>query len=156
MLKQLGNRLQPTKPLVDANALRKLMFEVGTLTKVSPIAKAKKPSFEMEASFGENRTKKSCGQFVRNYNIDELLNKQVFALTNLAPVRIAGIKSEYLTLGFADEQQDGQAIGISPFQRVSNGTRIVMSFPGENSQVKLVPHLHFKNRSILLNILIIF
>lgn len=114
------SRFQPEKPIVGLETLKKLVFQIGTISKVSLIAKAKKPSFEMDADFGSN-SKKSCGQFVRNYKIEELMNKQVFALTNLSPVRIAGIKSEYLTLGFPDEKNDGQAIGISPQNFVPNG-----------------------------------
>ena len=125
---KLGNRFKSEKPLVSVQALKKLAFEVGTIGKVSLLKKAKKPSYEMDSSFGndDKATKKSCGQFARHFTIDELTGKQVLALTNLAPVRIAGIKSEYLTLGFADEQNDGQAICISPCVRVANGQRIAV------------------------------
>ncbi|RNA19791.1 tRNA-binding [Brachionus plicatilis] len=122
---KLSNRFQHEKPLITIDTLKKLSFQVGTITKVSPIKKSKKPSFEMESRFENSTIKKSCGQFVRNYTIDELNNKQVFALTNLPPVRIAGIKSEYLTLGFPDEQKDGQAIGISPLEPVQDGQEII-------------------------------
>lgn len=125
MLK-IKNRFQSEKQLIGLDLLKKLAFEIGTISKVTLLTKAKKPSYEMDAIFG-SKTRKSCGQFVRNYKTEDLLGKQVFALTNLLPVRIAGIKSEYLTLGFPDELNDGQAIGISPKHQVSNGTRLLVN-----------------------------
>lgn len=119
---------RPEKPMVKMDVLKKLGFEVGTILKASTIAKSKKPSYEMDSDFG-SCTRKSCGQFVRNYTTLELVNKQAFALTNLEPVRIAGIKSEYLTLGFSDDQNDGQAIGITPLFKVANGSGLSMNVP---------------------------
>ena len=112
-----------TKPLIGIEILNKISFQVGRIKAVTPLTKAKKPSYEFCSDFGENVSKKSCGQFVRNYKIDDLMNKQIFALTNLNPIRIAGIKSEYLTLGFSDEKKDGQAIAITPVDEVENGLR---------------------------------
>ncbi|RNA31520.1 tRNA-binding [Brachionus plicatilis] len=104
--------------------ITKLSFQAGTICSVKSVAKARKPSYEMEACFDEG--KKSCGQFTRNYKEEELIGKQIIGLTNLPFVRIAGIKSEYLTLGFADEMNDGQAIPLTPCLPVKNGARILL------------------------------
>lgn len=119
----LKNRFQPEKHIIGFNELRKLNFQVGTVKNASLLSKSKKPTYEMDSDFGISK-KKSCGQFVRNYKIDELMDKQVLSLTNLSPVRIAGIKSEYLTLGFSDELNDGQAIAISPLELIQNGSKL--------------------------------
>ena len=111
------------KKTIGIDVLRKLAFQIGTVLKVEPIKKAKKPSYEMDTVF--NQTKKSCGQFTRNYSVEDLKNKQIVGLTNLPPVRIAGIKSECLTLGYADENNDGQAIPLTPCFPVKNGQLIL-------------------------------
>jgi len=116
--------LQFEKPPVSLEVFKKLSFQVGTVIKVEPIKKARKPSYEMDAVF--ETTKKSCGQFMRNFTKDELIQKQILGLTNLGPVRIAGIKSEYLTLGFADDNNDGQAIPLTPCLPIKNGASILI------------------------------
>jgi tRNA-binding protein len=116
-------RYIPQKALVDLEIFEKLDFQVGTIQEANFLLKAKKPSFEFTSDFGNNYLKKSCGQFVANYKSQDLINKQIFALTNLKPVRIAGVKSDYLTLGFNDKQKNGQAIAITPVDRVDNGLK---------------------------------
>ena len=115
------SRYIPKKSLISVEKFEKLAFQVCSIKEVSLLAKAKKPSYEFSGDFGGETLRKSCGQFVANYKIDDLVNKQIFALSNLNPVRIAGIKSEYLTLGFNDEHKSGQAIAITPVDRVENG-----------------------------------
>lgn len=130
------------KVSVDMDAIKKLAFQIGTVTKVNTMEKARKPSYEMDAIFVKE-TKKSCGQFVRNYTSNELLNKQILGLVNMAPVRIAGIKSEYLTLGFADDQNDGQAIPLTPCHAVKNGVYIL--FPGEEKKENTTQIAEYKD-----------
>jgi tRNA-binding protein len=131
MYSALFKSVQFEKTSIGIDVLKRLSFQVGTVAKVNEMPKARKPSFEMDATFLD-ATKKSCGQFARNYSKPELVNKQILGLTNLAPVRIAGIKSEYLTLGFADDQNDGQAIPLTPCCAVKNGVRLVL--PGDQEE----------------------
>jgi len=126
MLKNLSSRYVPKKSLIDIERLNEISFQVGAIASASLLKKANKPTHEMTGDFGS--MKKSCGQLVRNYTADDLLNKQIVAVTNFAPRRIAGIKSEYLTLGFFDEQNDGQAIVITPHVAVANGVTLWANF----------------------------
>lgn len=137
------------KKPVGLNQFKKLLFQVGTIRSVRPLAKARKPSYEMDAIFETN--KKSCGQFTRNYREEELIGKQIVGLTNLPFVRIAGIKSEYLTLGFSDELNDGQAIPLIPCHPVLNGTRILLpnSKDASNEIVAQAEYQDFESVEIL-------
>ena len=143
LLKQSSFEKSP----ISIDVLRKLAFQIGTVSKVEPIKKARKPSYEMDTLF--NQTKKSCGQFTRNYSVEELKNKQVVGLTNLPSVRIAGIKSECLTLGFADDNNDGQAIPLTPCFPVKNGQNIILLDNESHSESTEAEYKDFESVEIL-------
>lgn len=112
------------KQIISLETLSKLSIQVGTVVKVSQLSQARKPSYEMDAEFS-GKIRKSCGQLVRNHSIKELTHLQILGLTNLPVRRIAGIKSEYLTLGFLDDSEDGQAVALTPCHPVTSGERVV-------------------------------
>ena len=87
--------------LVSIAFLKKLAFAIGTIKNVSIMPKVKKSSYGMDSDFGIVKDKKKiCGQLVCNHEIPEKLHKQVIGLINLPPIKIAGLKSQYLTRFF--------------------------------------------------------
>ncbi|MFV0249397.1 MAG: hypothetical protein ACK5H1_10645 [Tenacibaculum sp.] len=60
--------------------------------------KTKKPAYILEVDFGKFGTKTSSTQLTKNHQLKYLINKQIVAVTNFAPKRIAGIKFEVLVL----------------------------------------------------------
>ncbi len=61
-----------------------MLIQVGSIKKDSKLVNARKPSYEMDGSFSSIGVKKSCGQFVRNYQEIDLLEKKFLALTNVS------------------------------------------------------------------------
>lgn len=114
------------KPLAPKSFLQQIAFVCGTITDVQNIEGARNPSYKMTAIFGE---KVSAGQFVKNYSMGELLNKQVWGILNFDKRRIAGVNSEYLTVGFYDEAKNAVALNNRECI-VENGTVL-----GENSNL---------------------
>ena len=100
----------------------KVSIHTGTVTSASENAKARNPAYVMEIDFGgELGMKTTSAQLTQIYDVDSLLGKQVVAVTNFPPLRVAGVKSEVLVLGV--ETPDGVVL-LSPDRPVDNGKRI--------------------------------
>jgi tRNA-binding protein len=69
--------------------------------------------------FGEIGTKQTSAQVTKNYQLIDLLGKQVLGLVNIPTRNIAGFVSEFLLLGLEDE--NGGIVLIQPESKVKNG-----------------------------------
>ena len=76
---------------------------VGTIMSVTPLAGARTPAYVLEIDFGPAGRKRSSAQITELYSTDLLTGRQVVALVDLPPKRIAGVVSECLVLGVATE-----------------------------------------------------
>ncbi|HEX4260955.1 MAG TPA: tRNA-binding protein [Acetobacteraceae bacterium] len=98
-------------------------IRVGTIVEARPLPEARKPSISMVIDFGpEIGRKRSAAQLTVHYKPDQLVGRQVCAVVNFAPRRIAGFESEVLTLGMPDE--DGAVVLIRPDFRLPDGGRL--------------------------------
>ena len=100
----------------------KLDIRVGTVLEAEVFKKAKKPAYKLKIDFGkEIGIKKSSAQITERYSADELVGKQVLAVVNFPPKRIADFMSEVLVLG---TYSDGGVVLITPDKPVSNGDKL--------------------------------
>lgn len=98
-------------------------IRVGTVRAVHPFPQARKPAYKLEIDFGpEVGIKHSSAQITENYGLGELVGRQVVAVINLPPKRIAGFVSDCLVTGFADA--DGHVVLCLPERSVPNGGRL--------------------------------
>jgi tRNA-binding protein len=101
----------------------KVDVRVGTVVSAAPNPAAKKPAYVLEVDLGpEIGIKKSSAQLTDLYTPAQLLGRQVAAVVNFAPKRIAGVKSEILVLGFPDEE--GRVVLVAIERPVPNGGRL--------------------------------
>ena len=97
-------------------------LRVGTVTAAAPFPEARKPSIKLTIDFGpEVGTKQSSAQLTRRYAPEQLVGRQVVAVVNFPPRRIAGFKSEVLVLGGCPEEGDVVLLNLDA--RVDDGTR---------------------------------
>ncbi len=95
----------------------------GTIVKAEPFPKAKKPAYKVWVDFGQKiGVKQTSAQITAHYKIDEIIGKQVVGCVNLGTKNIAGFVSEFLLVGFADENEDISLINID--YKVPNGQKL--------------------------------
>ena len=98
---------------------QKLDFQVGTIISAERLENSDK-MIKMQIDLGEEKRQILAG-LGKDYNIDELIGKQLVVLVNLMPKKIMGEKSQGMLLA-ADI--GGKPVIISPESTVSSGTTV--------------------------------
>lgn len=98
----------------------RLDIRVGTVVDAQPFPEARRPSIRLWVDFGGALgVKRSSAQITVHYTPDRLIGRQVMAVVNFPPRRIAGFESEILVLGVPDEA--GAVVLLKPDLRVPDG-----------------------------------
>lgn len=101
----------------------KIDLRVGTVLHAEPLEKARVPAIKLRIDFGEEiGEKQSSAQITKRYIPEDLVGRQVVAVVNFPPRRIAGFKSEVLVVGGVEEE--GDVVLLRPDEQVTNGTKI--------------------------------
>ncbi|MGE6260148.1 chaperone CsaA [Heyndrickxia sporothermodurans] len=101
----------------------KLDLRIGTVKSAETFPEARIPAIKMVIDFGEEiGLKQTSAQITKRYTPESMVDKQVVAVVNFPPRRIAGFNSEVLVLGGVPEKED--VILLQPNQIVPNGTPI--------------------------------
>ncbi|MFJ7700506.1 chaperone CsaA [Lysinibacillus fusiformis] len=100
-----------------------LDLRVGTVLEAQELPKARVPAIKMNIDFGEELgIKQSSAQITKRYTPEVMVGKQVVAIVNFPPRRVAGFKSEVLVIGGVPGE--GDVILLTLDQHVPNGTKI--------------------------------
>lgn len=101
----------------------KVELRVGTIVDAIPFPEARKPAWKLTVDFGsEVGTRRSSAQITDLYSVEELVGKQVLAVTNFPPKQIGPFMSECLVTGLV--QHDGSVVLAVPDKDVANGLRL--------------------------------
>ena len=108
--------------MIDIKDFGKLDLRVGTIVKAELLEKVRKPAYYLEIDFGKLGTKKSSAQITDLYKSIELIGRQIIAIVNFPPKRIAGFESEVLVLGANNDNE--AVVLLEPQNNITNGAKI--------------------------------
>jgi len=109
--------------MVSYEEFLKVDMRVGRIVAVEDFPEARKPSYKVQVDFGpEVGLKWSSVQARQDYPKEELVGRQVVAVVNFPPKRIAGFASEVLLLGVPAE--DGGLSLLQPDRPARLGGRV--------------------------------
>ena len=108
---------------ISYNEFEQVDFRSGTITKAEVFTRAKKPAYKVWVDFGPQLgIKQTSAQITHHYTPESLIGKQVIGCINLGEKNIGGFISEFLLVGFPD---DNGAICLATADlRVENGKKL--------------------------------
>lgn len=108
------------KQIIQWSDFEKVHLRKGTVVRAERFAEARKPSLKVWVDFGrEVGVLKTSAQITVHYQPEELPGRSVIGVTNFEPKQIGPFMSEFLLVGFEDEQ--GAIILASTDPKVPNG-----------------------------------
>lgn len=110
--------------MIEFDDFIRVEMRVGRIVAAEPFSEARKPSYQLRIDFGpEIGERVSSAQLTTTYpDPSELAGRQVVAVVNFPPRRIAGFKSEVLVLGAMGPE--GAVHLLTPDPSCADGLRI--------------------------------
>jgi tRNA-binding protein len=117
-----GSGVPELVPETSVETFFEVDVRVGRVVAAALNPKARKPAYRLEIDFGPLGRRTSSAQLTALYAPDDLVGRQVVAVVNFPPRRIAGVESQVLVLGVADG--DGAIILLSVEREAPPGARV--------------------------------
>jgi tRNA-binding protein len=109
--------------MINYNDFENVNLRSGTVVKVEEFPKARKPSYKVWVDFGpEIGVLQSSAQVTTHYTPETLMGRQVVGCVNLGEKNIAGFTSQFLLVGFSDN--DGNVCLVTVDPKVPNGMKM--------------------------------
>lgn len=108
---------------IDVAVFEQAELRVGTIVDAQPFPEARKPAIKLWIDFGPALgQRQSSAQITAHYVPDRLIGRQIVAVMNFAPRKVAGFESQVLVLGLPDE--DNEVVLLRPDIKVPDGGRV--------------------------------
>jgi tRNA-binding protein len=93
-------------PEVSVETFFQVDVRVGRIMSAAINPKARKPAYRLEIDFGPLGVRTSSAQLTALYTPEDLVGRQILAVVNFPPRRVAGVESQVLVLGVPDEDDN--------------------------------------------------
>ncbi len=96
-----------------------LTIRVGTVVRAEANEAARHPALKLWIDFGDLGELQSSARITDRYGPADLIDRQIVAVTGLAPMRVGGFRSDVLVLG---AMEDGEVVLLSVDDAVPPGS----------------------------------
>ena len=111
---------KPSKPVIEFDDFAKMDIRIGTILEAEKVAKTKKLlKIIVDTGIDKRTVVSGIAEF---YNPQDIINKKVSILVNLAPRKLRGIESQGMIL--MAEDNDGKLCFVAPTEDVNNGSEV--------------------------------
>ncbi len=108
---------------INYGDFEKVDLRSGTVVKVEEFARAKKPAYKVWADFGpEIGILQTSAQVTVHYTLESLMGRSIVGCVNLGEKNIAGFPSQFLLVGFADDNGAICLVTVDP--KAPNGRKL--------------------------------
>jgi methionine--tRNA ligase beta chain len=107
------------KPIITFDDFQKLDIRVGTIIEAEKVPNSIK-LLKLTIDFGDFKRQILAGIATR-YNPEDLINKQIPVVVNLAPRKMAGLVSQGMILAVGDEEVEAL---LFPTEEVKSGASV--------------------------------
>jgi tRNA-binding protein len=108
---------------ITYDEFEKVDFRSGTIVKAEPFLRAQKPAYKVWVDFGESiGILQTSAQITVHYTPESLIGRSVVGCVNLGEKNIAGFISQFLLVGFSDDQ--GAICLVTTEPCVANGRKL--------------------------------
>lgn len=98
-----------------------LRVRVGTVERAEENDGARDPAYRLWIDFGDLGVLQSSAKITDRYSIDDLIGRQVVAVTGFEPIRVGGFRSDVLVVGALT---DAGVVLLSPDSQVDPGAEV--------------------------------
>lgn len=110
---------------VEFSTFEKLDIRCGVVIEAVPFPEARQPSIKLRIDFGPRvGIRQSSAQLTLHYTPESLVGRDVLAVVNFPPRRIAGFPSEVLVLGLLTSDDPGDVVLVCPDRPGTQGRRL--------------------------------
>ena len=107
--------------MINWDDFEKIDLRVGTIISAAEFPRAKKPAYKLLIDFGAAGILSSSAQITALYDVADLPGRQVIAVVNFPPRKIADFSSECLVLGI---YSSAGVVLLQPDRLVGNGEKV--------------------------------
>jgi tRNA-binding protein len=109
--------------IISYEDFSKVELIAGTIIKAEVFPRARKPAYKVWADFGkEVGILQTSAQITIHYTPETLVGRKIMGCVNLGEKNIAGFISQFLLVGFSDEEGAILLAGVDP--KITNGQKL--------------------------------
>ncbi len=109
--------------IISYEEFERVELRSGTIVKAEEFPRARKPAYKIWADFGPVLgTLQTSAQVTKHHTPESIVGRSVVGCVNMGEKNIAGFLSQFLLVGFSDDNGDICLVTVDP--KVPNGQKL--------------------------------